>query len=101
MNNEEQTEPEAKEEYIGAMQNDMTDQEDINILYWLMNNKAMKEATEKEFDPECLKENKKINPQCQHLGTTIVDQLIGAPRTRRENKAVFDMKEHSMDNWVP
>eukprot|EP00972_Heterocapsa_arctica_P077972 11497600-Heterocapsa_arctica.AAC.1 len=79
----------------------MSEREVIKVLQWLFNNRAMKEAAEKWFDPECLEQNRKINPQCHILRTTIFDQLIGAPRAIRENKEVFNMGDYSMEKRVP
>eukprot|EP00972_Heterocapsa_arctica_P038523 5676378-Heterocapsa_arctica.AAC.2 len=46
----------------------------------------MKESAEKEFDPKCLKQTSKINPQCHIVGKTIFDQLVGAPRAKKREQ---------------
>eukprot|EP00972_Heterocapsa_arctica_P072479 10703918-Heterocapsa_arctica.AAC.1 len=61
----------------------------------------MKEAAEKEFDTEYFKQTRDINNACHIVGTTIFDQLVGAPRATRENTLVFPLKDNSFDSWVP
>eukprot|EP00972_Heterocapsa_arctica_P003558 529122-Heterocapsa_arctica.AAC.1 len=84
-----------EEAEVGAMENDMSVAEDIEILNWIENNETMKEAAKKEFEAELLTETREITPSGVHLGAIIFDQLIGGHIAIKNGKKHFNLKEDS------
>eukprot|EP00972_Heterocapsa_arctica_P054173 7983961-Heterocapsa_arctica.AAC.1 len=78
-------EEEEEEQGTGAMENNMTKQEEAEVLKRLENNPEMKEAAKAEYDKDLLTETRRICNNNIHLGGMIFDNLIGGPNAQRNN----------------
>eukprot|EP00972_Heterocapsa_arctica_P097434 14374200-Heterocapsa_arctica.AAC.1 len=59
---------EEAEEEEGAMENDMSQQEETDVLEWMENNPEIKEAAKATFDKTLLTETRQIANKLNHLG---------------------------------
>eukprot|EP00972_Heterocapsa_arctica_P035167 5177861-Heterocapsa_arctica.AAC.1 len=90
---------EEEEQGTGAMENNMTKQEEAEVLKWLENNPEMKEVAKADYDKALLTEKRRICNHNIHLGGMIFDNLIGGPNAQRNNISYINQEIYSKHSW--